>query len=259
MEHVKMRDCGDGFRRADAGSLSPLAVKIAAYTILSPGDAGKTFSNRAATGSVTLTLPAAAEGLFFRIFKPTAQDVVLTATGGANINGVGANGSVTLSASAPASYAVASDGTDWVVNVAASATITEAQLQASSAAGLGVLRVAHARYVYATDGATSPITPSANATIPINAILVGGAINVTAACTGSGVSVAIGTVAGSAANSILAATAVASLGTGVLLPVAPTTTAVKMSAAGAILFTISGGTITAGTVDVFVTYVVASA
>jgi len=115
------RECGDGYRRADCGSISPFAVKTAAYTILLT-DAGKVFSNRGAGASMTLTLPAATSGFFVRLFKPTNQNVVFTATGGAKINGGSANGSVTLSV-AVGLWLVASDGTDWMLTQEASATL----------------------------------------------------------------------------------------------------------------------------------------
>lgn len=121
MEQVYMRDCGDGFRRSDVGSLSPLAVKTAAYTILA-NESGKVFSNRGASGSITLTLPAACEGRFYRLFKPTNQNVVFTATGGAKINGGAGNGSVTV-AVAVGAWLIFSDGTDWVLTQEATATL----------------------------------------------------------------------------------------------------------------------------------------
>lgn len=120
-EVVDFRECGDGYRRADAGSISPFAVKTASYTVLAT-DAGKVFSNRDASGSVTLTLPTPKSGFFIRIFKVTNQNVVVTATNGAKINGGDANGSVTLSL-AVGLFLVASDGTDWLLTQEASATV----------------------------------------------------------------------------------------------------------------------------------------
>jgi hypothetical protein len=114
-----MRDCGDGFRRADAGSISPTAAKTASYTIVAT-DAGKTFSNAAAGGAVVFTLPTAKDGMFFRFLRHAAQDVTITATGGAKINGSAANGSYLLhGGSAPGalrSVLVWSNGTDWYLS-----------------------------------------------------------------------------------------------------------------------------------------------
>jgi hypothetical protein len=124
--------------------------------------------------------------------------------------------------------------------------------------GLEVLGVAHAVYNFATDGGAS-CTPALNATIPANAILVGATINPTTAVTAAGsATVAIGTTAGSAGNSILAAAAKASLTADALLNGAVTMAApVKMSAAGQISVTVATGPLTAGVVEVFVYYVVA--
>jgi len=133
-----------------------------------------------------------------------------------------------------------------------------ASTEGNSASGVGSLSVAHAVYSFAVDGGlVSTITPVQTAAIPANAILVGGTVNPTTAALGAGASVAVGTSAGSAINSILAATVVASLTIDALLNAVPTLSAPrKMTAAGNITLTISGGTLTAGVIEVFVYFVV---
>lgn len=124
------------------------------------------------------------------------------------------------------------------------------------------LRVARARYSFATDGgAVSTITPVDSDTIPVNAILVGGTVNVqTAALSSGSATVAVGTSAGSSASSILAATAKASLTLAALINAVPVfATPVKLSVAGQITFTIATAALTAGVIEVWVFYVVAAA
>src|SRR4051812_40771085 len=71
------------------------------------------------------------------------------------------------------------------------------------------LRMARAKYDFAVDGGGAPglITPATNAVIPDNAIIVGGLCNSTTALVGSSTTIAIGTSAGSSANSLKTATA----------------------------------------------------
>jgi len=70
--------------------------------------------------------------------------------------------------------------------------------------------------------------------------------------------VAIGTAAGSAANSILTATAITSLTLDAVLKPTCTTTPFKMTAAGKITFTIATTALTAGQIEVWVIYTVAT-
>ena len=82
MERVRMMECGDGFRRADNASAGPVAAKTAAYTIL-PGEQTSVFTNLAAAGSVTITLPSAVglTGRRFFFIKATAgQNLVVAGT-----------------------------------------------------------------------------------------------------------------------------------------------------------------------------------
>ena len=71
----------------------------------------------------------------------------------------------------------------------------------------------------------SYITPAVNAIIPNNAIIVGGIINPTTAPVGATATIGFGTLAGSSAASIKAATAIASYTLDALLPVIPVFTA----------------------------------
>ena len=140
--------------------------------------------------------------------------------------------------------------------------VTEAMLAASSGTGLGVLRVARARYSFAVDGgAQGLITPVSNATIPDNAIIVGGQINsTTAATSGGAATISVGTSAGSSATSLLGVTAVASFSADARInSVATFAAAVKMSAAGSITLTVATADLTAGIIEVTVLYFVAQA
>jgi hypothetical protein len=116
MERVLMQNCGDGYRRADNGSFGKgPVVKTAAYTV-KKADSGTIFSNRGASGAVTFTLPAALKGLWFTFLKPTQQNIVITATGGAKINGGTANKKYqNAAAEAGGQCTLVCDGTDWFV------------------------------------------------------------------------------------------------------------------------------------------------
>ena len=121
------------------------------------------------------------------------------------------------------------------------------------------VKVAHALYSFAVDGGAS-CTPANSDTIPANALVFGGVINSTTAVTADGnATVAIGTASGSAADSILTATAKASLGADAVLKPTATTTPFKMTAAAKISITIATGPLTAGVIEVWVLYTVAAA
>lgn len=143
-------------------------------------------------------------------------------------------------------------------------SITEAQLAASTDFGLGALRTARAKYDFAVNGGVvSTITPGAsvNATIPNNAIIIGGTINSTTAATSAGAAtIAVGTSAGSSTTSILGATAVASFSADATInSVATFAAPLKLTAAGSITITIGAFDLTAGVIEVSVLYFVASA
>jgi hypothetical protein len=143
-----------------------------------------------------------------------------------------------------------------------SLSVTEDAIAASSAIGLGVLRVAHAKYSFGVDGGvTGLITPASTAVIPAKAIMIGGTVNVTTAVTSLGsATLSVGTSAGSSASALLAATAKASLGAAAIVNAVPTLAVpVKMSAAGSITVTVGTADLTAGVVEIFIYYVVATA
>jgi hypothetical protein len=75
---------------------------------------------------------------------------------------------------------------------------------------------------------------------------------------GASATVAIGTVAGSANNSILTATAITSLTLDAVLKVTCTATPFKMTAAGKMTVTIATTPLTAGQIEAWVTYVPAT-
>ncbi len=127
----------------------------------------------------------------------------------------------------------------------------------------GHLRMARAKYDFAVDGGGAPglITPATNAIIPDNAIIIGGIANPTTALVGSSTTIAIGTSAGSAANSLKTATAEATYSVDAVLPLVPVFTAgsaVKMSAAGSITITTAVAALTAGVMEITVFYFVAA-
>jgi hypothetical protein len=136
----------------------------------------------------------------------------------------------------------------------------------NKAAGLSERMVAHATYNFAVDGGGAPglITPAKNATIPINAIITNVIINSTTAvlAAAGAATIAIGTSAGSSANSLLAATAKASFGSNAFLEGIPrpddSTTWVKMTAAGQITLTSATNPLTAGVVEIYVEYIESS-
>jgi len=118
-----------------------------------------------------------------------------------------------------------------------------------------------ATYNFAVDGgAIGTITPAAQGTIPKNAIIVGGVINVITALVGSGATIALGTTAGSSATSLKAATAITSYtGLVALVPVWTAASAFKMTAAGLLQLTVATAALTAGKFDIILDYLVGTA
>lgn len=131
---------------------------------------------------------------------------------------------------------------------------------AAAPIGTSFLRVAHAIYDFTVDGGTiGLITPVSTAAIPASAIIIGATINSVVAGVGVSGTLSVGTSAGSSASAILAATAVASLSLDAILNGVPTLAVpVKMTAAGNITVTIATTNFTAGRIEIFVYYVVAS-
>ena len=122
------------------------------------------------------------------------------------------------------------------------------------------LKVAHALYDYTVDGGAS-CTPANSDTIPANAVVYGGMVNsiVALGSGGGSATLAIGTTAGSAANSILTATAQATLSANATVKPTCATTPFKMSAAGQISVAVAAGPLNAGKVEVWVFYQTAAA
>ena len=121
------------------------------------------------------------------------------------------------------------------------------------------IKVAHMLFDFAVDGGAT-CTPANSDTIPNNAVVFGGVVNATAAVTAAGAAtVAITTSAGSGAGSILAATGKAALGLDAV--VAPTceATPFKMTADGKPSIVVATGPLTAGVIEAWVLYAVASA
>lgn len=119
------------------------------------------------------------------------------------------------------------------------------------------VRLARARYDFAVDGGGAPglITLAQSDVIPKNAIMVGGTLNPTTALVGSSTTIAVGTSAGSAANSLKAATAEATYSANAVLNIVPVwATPVKMSADGTITITTAVAALTAGVMDILVVY-----
>ncbi len=127
----------------------------------------------------------------------------------------------------------------------------------------GQLRMARARYNFAVDGGVvGLITPAVNAVIPNNAIIIGGILNPTTALVGASSTIAVGTSAGSAANSLKAATAEATYSIDAVLATVPVFTAassIKLTAAGSITITVAVADLTAGVMEITVFYFVAAA
>jgi len=133
----------------------------------------------------------------------------------------------------------------------------------TSAFGIGLqFRVARAKYDFSVDGGGAPglISLATTAVIPDDAIAIGGCINSIVAGAGVNATIAFGTSAGSAANSLKAATAVASFTTDALLAVVPLAAAsfFKMTAAGEITMTTATTALTAGLFEITVWYIVAA-
>jgi len=121
--------------------------------------------------------------------------------------------------------------------------------------------VAYACYDYATDShVQGAVNPAITATLPSGAIVLGGVVHViTGVTSGGAATLAIGTVAGSSATALLAATAKGTLVTDYkvnTVPVFTNATFLRLTADGAINFTIGAADLTAGKVEVWVLYVI---
>jgi len=128
--------------------------------------------------------------------------------------------------------------------------------------GLGLIRVARATYDFAEHGgAISAI--SLGVTIPDNAVVVGGFVDVVTTCTTAGADAGTMALSIQGANDLVTATAVSAggdiwdVGLRAIVPKSntPETTGIKLTAARAITATIAGQVFTAGKFTVFLHYV----
>lgn len=128
----------------------------------------------------------------------------------------------------------------------------------SDQVGAGGAQVAKATFDFTVDGgAIATITPVSSPTIPANAIVFGGLIDVVVAPLGGGASIAIGFGSGAQNAALKGATAVGTYTLGAILALVPVWTAasaVKVTADSQITFTVSGGTLTAGKIAVQIYY-----
>jgi predicted RecA/RadA family phage recombinase len=121
------------------------------------------------------------------------------------------------------------------------------------------IKVAHMVFDFSVDGGAT-CTPANSDTIPDNAVVFGGVVNSTGAVTAAGAAtVAITTSAGSGAGSILTATGKAALGLDAVVVPTCEATPFKMTAAGKPSVVIATGPLTAGVIEAWVLYAVASA
>ena len=138
------------------------------------------------------------------------------------------------------------------------ATVTTILLPPGFSGQVNGVKVAHVLYDYTVDGGGTCV-PANSDTIPANAVVFGGVVNSTVAVTAAGsATVALGTATGSAANSILTATAKATLGLDAVVVPTCIATPFKMTAAVKIQVTIATGPLTAGQIEAWVLYALAS-
>jgi predicted RecA/RadA family phage recombinase len=121
------------------------------------------------------------------------------------------------------------------------------------------VKVAHMLFDFAVDGGAT-CTPANSDTIPNNAVVFGGVVNATTAVTAAGAAtVAITTSAGSGAGSILGATGKAALGLDAVVAPACEAAPFKMTADGKPSIVVATGPLTAGVIEAWVLYAIASA
>ena len=115
MQHIPLMQSGDGYMRADNGSLGRTLAKTANYTIRN-NEERKLFSNAGAAGAVVFTLPAAKDGKVLTFYKATpGQNLTLQCPAGAKINGGTVAKAFENTTSETGTVTIFSDGTDWFV------------------------------------------------------------------------------------------------------------------------------------------------
>lgn len=185
------------------------------------------------------------------------NDIFNVVYAGIPVNGTSGTG---VGICGPGSYLYDSVNKNMYQNAGTLASPTWIQLSINNTAikGSGPIAFAKAQYDFSVDGgAVSTITPTSNTTIPANAIILGGIIDVlTTFTSGGSATIAVGTSAGSSTTSLKAATAVATYTAGLLavVPVFTAATMVKLTAAGQITLTIGTAALTDGKANVIVAY-----
>ena len=162
-----------------------------------------------------------------------------------------------LAASAVAGSAAAAVGD----NVVEAASIGEADLEAPTVDALHALRWARASWSFAEFGGAIA-AQGLGVTIPDNAIVLGGLVDVVNTCTSNGGDAGTGALSIEGANDLVVAIAISDgtnpwdAGLHAIIPVFSAATAVKTTAAREVTFTIAGQTWTAGSFVVHLAYVV---
>ena len=234
------------------GTTTALVAVSGDATLASSG--ALTIANDAVTTAKILN----ANVTFAKLPAVAAGQIAVGNAGGTALAAVALSGDATLAATGALTIANGAIITAKILD----SNVTEAKLAASSAFGLGVLRTARAKYDFAADGgAQGAITLATTATLPDNAVIVGATLNsTTAATSGGAATIAVGTTAGSAANSIKTAEAVGSFSADALINGTVTFAApVKMTAAGNINITVATADLTAGVIEITLLYFVAAA
>jgi len=153
------------------------------------------------------------------------------------------------------------------VSTIGAAKVLESMLSAvlqGTAEGLGNLRVARATYDFAVEGGTIGAI-GLGVTLPDNAIVVGGFVDVITTLTSAG-DLATGALSVEGANDIVSAIAINDgsnpwdAGRKAIVPKAntPETTSVKLTAAREVTFTVAVENVTAGKFETFLNYVISS-
>jgi hypothetical protein len=149
------------------------------------------------------------------------------------------------------------------LNTAASPLWTPLNIPIVANGGLGSVGNAKMTYDFAVDGgAIATITPTNSPTIPANAIILGGAIDITTSLgSGGAATIALGLGSGAQVASLKAATGVASYTAGFLamIPVFTAATYYKVTAAARLTLTVAAVVLNAGKLDVNIVYIMGNA
>jgi len=173
---------------------------------------------------------------------------------------VGQTGAATAYKSVTGDVTITNNG---VTAIGAGKVLDSMLAALSASAGLSRLGIAHFKYDFSVDGgAQGEIIPASSPTLPNKAIVLWGIANVTTAllAAGGASTIAIGTHAGSAVNSLKVAASKTTYSLNAFLDLIPAFTAAsvfKMSAAGQISITVATNDLTAGVMEAWVAYVTA--